>query len=152
MDENELVHWCHGATGAIQLLIAAYVILRDNKYLSVRRRKHVISYNVYCFQAAKRCADLIWHKGVLRKGPGICHGVSGNGYAFLLLYRLTHEQEYLDKAKVFAAIMMDPTFEQFARVPDCPFSLFEGWAGALCFLTDLYQPDLSQFPMVPISF
>lgn len=26
------------------------------------------------------------------KGPGICHGAAGSGYAFLLFYRLTKEQ------------------------------------------------------------
>jgi hypothetical protein len=62
-------------------------------------------------QAAKRCAQLIWHKGLLRKGPGICHGVAGNGYAFLLLYRHTRDMAYLEKAKMFAHFMMDPRFE-----------------------------------------
>lgn len=63
------------------------------------------------FQSAKKCADLIWRKGILRKGPGICHGLAGSGYALLLFYRLTSEVKYLNRAKIFALIMLDPNFE-----------------------------------------
>lgn len=45
----------------------------------------------HTFQAAEKALDLIWKRGVLRKGPGICHGVAGGGYAFLLYYRLTQK-------------------------------------------------------------
>lgn len=89
------MHWCHGATGAIQMLIAAHTVFGSSRYV----------------EAAKRCGDLIWRRGLLRKGPGICHGVAGGGYAFLLLYRLTGDIAYVEKAKAFAAIMMDPSFE-----------------------------------------
>lgn len=64
----------------------------------------------------------------MRKGPGLCHGVSGkrfklyslfyyiflflgNAYAFLMAYRLTNKSEYLDMAKVFAYIMMSSDFQ-----------------------------------------
>ena len=60
-DRNELVHWCHGAPGVVYLLVKAYLIWKDEKYL----------------QAALRCGELTWQKGLLRKGPGICHGVAG---------------------------------------------------------------------------
>lgn len=33
--ENELVHWCHGATGAVHLMIVAYLRTRNAKYLKV---------------------------------------------------------------------------------------------------------------------
>uniref|UniRef100_F1L4V0 LanC-like protein 3 n=1 Tax=Ascaris suum TaxID=6253 RepID=F1L4V0_ASCSU len=134
--EDELVHWCHGATGAVSLMIVAYLYFRNEKFL----------------QSARRALDLIWRKGVLHKGPGICHGVAGSGYAFLLYYRLTHEQEYLDRARCFAAIFCDESFKARARTPDSPFSLFEGIAGSLCFLCDLAFPEQAQFPLVPIAF
>ena len=60
-DHNELVHWCHGAPGVVFLLAKAYLTWKDDKYL----------------HAARRCAELTWHRGLLRKGPGICHGVAG---------------------------------------------------------------------------
>ena len=59
--EDELVHWCHGAPGVVYLFAKAYLIWKDDKYL----------------HAVKRCAELTWQKGLLRKGPGICHGVAG---------------------------------------------------------------------------
>ena len=62
--EDELVHWCHGAPGVVYLLAKAYLTWKDDKYL----------------QAAKRCAELTWQRGLLRKGPGICHGVAGKVY------------------------------------------------------------------------
>uniref|UniRef100_A0A915DI62 Uncharacterized protein n=1 Tax=Ditylenchus dipsaci TaxID=166011 RepID=A0A915DI62_9BILA len=132
----ELVHWCHGAAGVIHLLISAYIVLEKDKYL----------------QAARKCAECIWLKGILRKGPGICHGVSGNAYAFLLMYRLTQEENFVLRAKSFAAIMMNSGYQKLARTPDAPLSLFEGWAGSLCFLSDLANPMFAQFPMVPIPF
>ena len=27
--------------------------------------------------------ELTWRAGPLRKGPGLCHGTAGNGFAFL---------------------------------------------------------------------
>uniref|UniRef100_A0AC35F0E2 Uncharacterized protein n=1 Tax=Panagrolaimus sp. PS1159 TaxID=55785 RepID=A0AC35F0E2_9BILA len=134
--ENELIHWCHGAGGCIYLFIVAYMVLGEKKYLNV----------------AHACSELIWKKGILHKGPGLCHGLSGNGYAFLMMYRLTNDETYLIKAKLFALIMMHPDFQQQSRVPDRPWSLFEGWAGALTFLTDLLNPNTANFPLIPIPF
>ena len=42
---------------------------------------------------------------------GICHGLAGSGYAFLILYRLTRREEWLDRAKAFAYLLMDAGFE-----------------------------------------
>ena len=38
--------------------------------------------------AARKAGDLIWQRGLIKKGPGLCHGVAGNGYAFLHLYQV----------------------------------------------------------------
>lgn len=70
-EKDELVHWCHGAPGMVYLLAKAYLVWRQDMYLS----------------AALKCGDCVWQKGLLKKGPGICHGVAGSGYVFLLLYR-----------------------------------------------------------------
>ena len=34
-----------------------------------------------------RAADCVWLRGLLRKGPGLCHGVAGSGYVFLVMHR-----------------------------------------------------------------
>lgn len=96
--------------------------------------------------ALRAGGDNLWKHGLLLKGPGICHGVAGNGYAFLALYRATGQLKHLYRAHQFAQFMFAEEFIAGARSPDCPFSLYEGWAGALCFLVDLLQPENSAFP------
>lgn len=133
MDElhrDELVHWCHGAPGVVYLMAAAYLRWKDARYLD----SCIIS------------GELVWHKGLLKKGPGLCHGVAGSGYVFLLLYRLTSNKMYLRRAVRFAEFMTSQKFMVEARTPDCPFSLYEGLAGTACFLADLCEPDKAAFP------
>ena len=129
-EEDELVHWCHGGPGVIYLMAAAYQRWKDQRYLD----------------SCRRIGELVWHKGLLKKGPGICHGVAGNGYVFLLLYRLTSDRLYIYKAAKFAEFLNDPQFIREARKPDCPYSLYEGIAGTSCFLADLFEPEKSAFP------
>ncbi|MBN3299522.1 LANC3 protein, partial [Amia calva] len=81
--ENELVHWCHGAPGVCYLFAKAYLINKKPRYLDT------------CI----RCGELAWQKGLLKKGPGICHGVAGSAYVFLLLYRLTGNSKYIYRAQ-----------------------------------------------------
>lgn len=81
---------------------------------------------------------------------GICHGVAGNGYVFLVLYRLTQDETYLQKAKHFASFIFCDEFQAGARSPDSPFSLFEGFAGTVCFLSDVLQPSQAAFPFMDI--
>ena len=52
-----------------------------------------------CLQAAERAGDVVWSSGLLKKGPGLCHGVSGNGYALLALYRCTGDEVHLQRAQ-----------------------------------------------------
>ncbi|KAG1666389.1 LanC-like protein 3 [Nymphon striatum] len=129
-ESDELVHWCHGAPGVIYMLARAYLRWKDPRYLD----------------SCRKCGDLIWERGLLRKGPGICHGVSGSGYAFLLLYKLTGEEIHLYRAKKFAEFMYEPEFEN-ARTPDCLYSLYEGLAGMACYLADLIHPEFAHFPL-----
>ncbi|KAL0128782.1 hypothetical protein PUN28_003879 [Cardiocondyla obscurior] len=129
-NDDELIHWCHGAPGVIYTMAAAYLRWKDQRYLD----------------SCKRAGDLIWRKGLLRKGPGICHGVAGNGYAFLLLYKLTNDERYLYRAAKFADFIHSSQFQTDARIPDSPYSLYEGIAGTACFLADFIEPDKAHFP------
>jgi lantibiotic modifying enzyme len=40
-------------------------------------------------EAAVACGDVVWQRGLLKKGCGICHGVAGNAYVFFQLYQAT---------------------------------------------------------------
>ncbi|CAH1782538.1 unnamed protein product [Owenia fusiformis] len=131
---EELVHWCHGAPGVVYLFAKAYLTWGDQKYLD----------------ACIKCGELTWGQGLLKKGPGICHGVAGSGYVFLLLYRLTNNPVYRYRAERFAEFMQTSKFKSGARTPDSPYSLYEGLAGTMCFYTDLLQPDKAHFPMFDI--
>lgn len=127
---HDLVHWCHGAGGVIYMMAKAYLVWKDEKYL----------------RSCEKAADTIWTKGLLKKGPGICHGVAGNGYSFLLLYRLTGEQKHLARALAFAKFMESDKFKREANTPDNPYSLYEGVAGTACYLGDLLEPQQAAFP------
>jgi lantibiotic modifying enzyme len=132
--DHKLVHWCHGAPGAVYVFAKAYLVFREEKYL----------------HAVIRAGDLIWMKGLLKKGPGICHGIAGNGYVFLLLYRLTNELKHLYRASCFANFLTNDNFLREARAPDSPMSLYEGIAGTVCFLIDLLQPENATFPFMDV--
>lgn len=118
------------STGVVYLFAKAYLTWKEEAYLN----------------ACKKCSEITWTKGLLKKGPGICHGVAGNGYVFLLMYRLTGEKKYLHQALQFASFMEEKKFRKEASTPDTPYSLFEGYAGTICFLADLMQPDKAEFP------
>nr|XP_026696073.1 lanC-like protein 3 isoform X1 [Ciona intestinalis] len=128
---KHLVHWCHGAAGVIYTFAKAYFVFgKDPKYL----------------EACVKLGETVWKLGLLKKGPGICHGVAGSGYVFLLLYRLTGDTKYLYRAHKFANFIFSPEFKS-AHQPDRPFSLFEGIAGTVCFLNDLMEPNKAEFPL-----
>lgn len=133
-EEYDLVHWCHGAPGVVYLMARAYIVFGDEKYL----------------QSCEKCADLVWNKGLLRKGPGLCHGVAGNGYVFLLLYRLTNDVKYLHRAMAFVQFLDKDEFKTQARTPDNPYSLYEGIAGTACYVADIMQPNAAVFPFSDI--
>uniref|UniRef100_A0A8C3VCW4 LanC-like protein 2 n=3 Tax=Catharus ustulatus TaxID=91951 RepID=A0A8C3VCW4_CATUS len=128
-ETDRLVHWCHGAPGVIHMLMQAYKTFKEDKYL----------------KDAIDCSDVIWQRGLLRKGYGICHGTAGNGYSFLSLYNLTQDRKYLYRACKFAEWCLEYGAHG-CRIPDRPYSLFEGMAGAIHFLSDISVPETSQFP------
>ncbi|XP_071403562.1 LOW QUALITY PROTEIN: lanC-like protein 2, partial [Centroberyx affinis] len=128
-ESDRLVHWCHGAPGVIHMLLMAHKVFKEEKYL----------------KEAAECGEVIWQRGLLRKGYGICHGTAGNGYAFLSLYQLTQDKKYLYRACKFAEWCLDYGTHG-CRIPDRPYSLFEGMAGAIHYLSELANPEASRFP------
>ncbi|XP_012140106.1 lanC-like protein 2 isoform X1 [Megachile rotundata] len=126
---DKLVHWCHGAPGMPMLFSLAYEIFQDNQYLNT----------------ALQCGEVVWARGLLKKGYGICHGVAGNAYTFLSLFQQTKDIKHLYRAARFAEWCMDYGKNQ-VRSPDRPFSLFEGLAGTIYFLIDMQHPATAKFP------
>uniref|UniRef100_A0A671RE20 LanC-like protein 2 n=1 Tax=Sinocyclocheilus anshuiensis TaxID=1608454 RepID=A0A671RE20_9TELE len=118
-ETDRLVHWC----------LKICCVFKDEKYL----------------RDAAECGELIWQRGLLRKGYGLCHGTAGNGYALLSLYHATQDKKYLYRACKFAEWCLDYGTHG-CRIPDRPYSLFEGMAGAIHYLSDVIQPEGSRFP------
>lgn len=132
--EANLVHWCHGGPGLIYLMAKAYKVYGEQKYLD----------------SCIKCGELVWEKGLLKKGPSLCHGISSSGYVHLLLYRLTDDPKYLHRAMKFAEFLINEQFLSEAREPDRPFSLFEGISGTVVFLLDLLDPQNATFPFMNV--
>ncbi|XP_040384087.1 lanC-like protein GCR2 isoform X1 [Oryza brachyantha] len=132
-ESDRLVHWCHGAPGVALTLAKAYQVFHDEHFK----------------QSAAEAAEVVWNRGLLKR-VGICHGVSGNAYVFLSLYRLTGNVEYLYRAKAFACFLLESADRLIAdgtmHGGDHPFSLFEGKAGMAYLLLDMISPSESKFP------
>eukprot|EP00921_Rhytidocystis_pertsovi_P014615 GHVQ01023585.1.p1 GENE.GHVQ01023585.1~~GHVQ01023585.1.p1 ORF type:complete len:415 (+),score=41.24 GHVQ01023585.1:2260-3504(+) len=108
-EEFHLVHFCHGAPGAVFLFLRAFQVYGDEKWL----------------RAAQIAAGTVWRHGLLRKGGSLCHGIAGNGYALLAMYKETSDPVWLDRAVYFALNLTDKQLLDKCHSPDNPDSLFE---------------------------
>ncbi|XP_044261291.1 lanC-like protein 2 [Tribolium madens] len=129
-DNDKYVQWCHGAPGFLYLFTTAYKVFGDCKYL----------------QLALDCGDVIWARGLLRKGYSICHGVSGNAYCFLELYQTTEDEKHLYRAVKFAEWCFIYNKNHVEHPPDRPLSLFEGLSGPMYLFLDIQKPLEAKFP------
>lgn len=140
---DKLVQFCHGSPGAVACLIAASELFKGEQLGDA------------CLESAKKAGLNIWHNGILKKGFGLCHGISGNGYALLSLYKATSEQVWqyralqfgaIKNSKDYMAIISTYEFEDryIAGISDYPYSLMLGAAGDLCYYMDLIIPKFSR--------
>jgi len=130
LDKDKLVHWCHGSPGFLHMFLQAYKAFGDEIYL----------------KEAIGCGESIWKRGLLKKGYGLCHGPSGNAYGLLAIYQTTKDPKWLYRALKFADWILD-FGKHGSRIPDRPYSLFEGLAGAAYYLLDLaVDAENSAFP------
>ncbi|KAI0027664.1 hypothetical protein K488DRAFT_90586 [Vararia minispora EC-137] len=123
---NDLVQWCHGATGMIPLLAAA--LSRSQILKLTPDMRSAIS------SSLERAAALVHGHGLLRKGPGLCHGAAGSAAALFLLAdckALPQEarQRYLWHGLHLAICMAELAPRRAFMTADRPWSLFEGAAG-----------------------
>ena len=87
--------------------------------------------------------EVVWSRGLLKKSVGLCHGAAGNGYCFLSMYRATGSEVHLSRALAFAKFVVCNWQEMLTN--DRPHSLFEGLAGAVCFVIDCLNPSELRF-------
>ena len=127
---TERVHWCGGTPGMVFVFSRAFTVFGHGRYR----------------EAAELAANHAWKHGLVCKGNGICHGVAGNGYAFLALHRATSDPTSLGRALHFARHSLSPRLTLGQRTPDRPWSLYEGAMGTLCFYADCLEPATARFP------
>src|SRR5439155_4849103 len=79
-------------------------------------------------------AELAWRAGPpgMEKGPCLCHGTAGTGYAFLKVFERTGDERWLDRARRFAMHALD----QVKRRGQGRYSLFTGDIGVALFAAD----------------
>ncbi|KAF5806835.1 putative lanthionine synthetase C, six-hairpin glycosidase-like superfamily [Helianthus annuus] len=132
-ESDRLVHWCHGAPGVALTLAKAAKVYGDEEF----------------YKAAMEAGEVVWKRGLLKR-VGICHGISGNTYVFLALYRLTGDVKFLYRAKAFAAFLYEKSAMLISQGVmhggDNPFSLFEGVGGMAYLFMDMVEPLEARFP------
>ena len=94
-------------------------------------------------------------------GNGISQGITGNGYALHCLFRKFQSkakscylaEKWKSKAFIFARAICHAEFQEKCQqyhdgmrlrkgMPNYPFSLIEGVAGDVCFLSDILRDDM----------
>lgn len=116
-ENNFLVQFCHGAPGVVCCL-ASLIDGTDDEFDSLMIR----------------AGELIWKAGPLEKGANLCHGTSGNGYAFLKLFQATRDQRWLDRARSFAMTAIAQSQESHDRHGRFHHSLWTGDIGLAIYL------------------
>ena len=87
-------------------------------------------------EALAKAADITYRQGLLRKGVGLCHGVSGNVFALLAAADVLDDRDGNEERALHLASLATQwevyTHSGKMRLPDAPWSLYEGLAGMCC--------------------
>jgi hypothetical protein len=110
-DDELRLQWCSGAPGIVTTA-ASYL---DEELLLA-------------------AAELTWRAGPpgMEKGPCICHGTAGNGYALLKTFERTGDERWLERARRFAVHAL----EQVERRGRGRYSLWTGDVGVALYAAD----------------
>lgn len=122
--DNMLMQWCHGAPGIICAL----------------QRADLPEIDAWLYKGGLS----ILEAGALNKGPSLCHGTAGNGYALLYLHQRLQSKlpahlptiGWLDHARRFGMYALQQSIAAHAEHGDWHYSLWTGDAGLACFLLD----------------
>lgn len=129
---NLLVQHCHGAPGMINCLadLPAGADAEFDRLL-------------------EKGGELIWRAGPLTKGPNLCHGTAGNGYAMLKLFRRTGEAKWLDRARAFAMHAIEQSEQHANKYGQRRYSLWTGDLGLAVYLWDCIHGE-AKFPTMDV--
>lgn len=120
------VQWCAGSPG---IVTSAFMYLDEELLLAG--------------------AELPWRTGPpgLEKGPGICHGTAGNGYAFLKVFERLGDELWLERARRFAMHALEQVERLRRQRGRGRYSLFTGDLGAALYAADCVSGH-GVFPVV----
>jgi hypothetical protein len=116
------VQWCHRAPG----IVAALGHVMDE-------------------ELALAGGELTWRAGPLAKSYGLCHGTTGNAYAFLVLHQRTGDEVWRERARAFAMHAIRKVEAERAAAGQGRYSLFTGDIGVALFLRHLLD-GTDRFP------
>jgi Lanthionine synthetase C-like protein len=126
-----LCQHCHGAPG----MVTAFA---DAPFTSVELE-----------DLLREGGKFTWTAGPLAKGPNLCHGTGGNGYAFLKLYRRTNDLMWLERARSFAMTAIAQYREARDKLGRGRYSLWTGDIGLAVYLWDCLNTE-PQFPTIDV--
>ncbi|KAL7472815.1 hypothetical protein ACHAXS_013180 [Conticribra weissflogii] len=166
---DRLVQFCHGAPGHVLLLLQFFRKKRMQENLStlseVKKNISPTLSNDYLLRAQQLAKSVILPRGLLRKGVGLCHGISGNAYCFVSIHhtimldqgsvpglgvkKTTYDTEtkkatnesnisWIEYAYDYANYALDH-LDDLEDIPDRPYSLFEGLVGLICLLLGILE-------------
>lgn len=120
------LQWCGGAPG---VAIAAGGYLPDELLLGA--------------------ASTVWAAGPhgLEKGPGICHGTAGNGYALLRAFARTGDESWLERARRFAVHALEQVERLRASRGRGRYALWTGDVGVALFAADCLE-GRAEYPLL----
>lgn len=127
-----LVQWCHGAAGIVTAM--------------AETPKSDCSNSSALDELLKATGELVWQAGPLIKGSNICHGTSGNGYAFLYLYKRWKDQVWLQRAREFAMHAIEQCKRDRKKFGQGRHSLWTGDVGLAIYLHHCLYPEESAIP------
>ena len=128
-DGQVRVQWCAGGPG---IVIAAADYLDEELLLAG--------------------AELPWRAGppVLEKGPSICHGTAGSGYAFLKVFARTGDERWLERARHFAVHALGQVRRLRAERGRGRYSLWTGDLGVALYAADCLD-GRAVYPVVDLG-
>eukprot|EP00455_Lapot_gusevi_P019117 TRINITY_DN20570_c0_g1_i1.p1 TRINITY_DN20570_c0_g1~~TRINITY_DN20570_c0_g1_i1.p1 ORF type:complete len:148 (+),score=1.50 TRINITY_DN20570_c0_g1_i1:459-902(+) len=130
--EEDAVQISHGVPGIALLFIKAYEVYGEIEYLN----------------EAMEAQEVVWKRGLLRRGSVLSNGIAGNAYVFLALYRVTEDPMYLFRAMCFAEFGMEASQNLVFDETSSNYSLMQGITGQCWFHLDLMNPLNEWFPCV----
>jgi hypothetical protein len=125
-DGSIRLQWCHGAPG---IVATAGGYLPEPLLLGA--------------------GDLVWRAGAhgAEKGSSLCHGTAGNGYALLEVFARTGDEQWLERARRFAAHALGQARRERTERGRGRYSLFTGDLGVALFAADCLDAT-NRFPLL----